>query len=265
MRMRPPFCDLLKGMKNLIHFTVRMAELLVEVHCQYESTREYCRDYLLEAGIVPDRVITISEEILEEEQRSLRMKDDPGAENRNVVENYSLCRALAEYLPERNRVLFHGSSLAVDGQGVLFTAKSGTGKSTHTRLWREVFGERVVMVNDDKPFLHIETEGTTIYGNPWRGKHRLGSNMAAPLRAICIVCRGEENRILRLTPREALPTLLQQTYMPEDPQMLRQTLALTDRLSKTVPVYRLYCNMDPQAARVAYAGLELDEKKVGAL
>lgn len=249
----------------MIRFKMRMAEIPVEVCCQYESTREYCRDYLLDAGAVPDQVITISEAVLGEEQRSLRMKADPGAENRNVVENYSLCRALAEYLPERNRVLFHGSSLAIDGQGVLFTAKSGTGKSTHTRLWREVFGERVVMVNDDKPFLHIGAERTTIYGNPWRGKHRLGSNMSAPLRAICIICRGEENRILRLTPREALPTLLQQTYMPENPQMLRQTLALTDRLSKTVPVYRLYCNIDPQAALIAYGGLELEEKKVGAL
>ena len=249
----------------MIHFKVRMAELPVEVLCQFESTREYCRDYLLEAGAVPDQVITISEAVLEEEQRRLRAKGDPGAENRNVVENYSLCRALAEYMPSRDRVLFHGSSLAIDGIGVLFTAKSGTGKSTHTRLWRETFGDRVAMINDDKPFLRIGAEGTTIYGDPWRGKHRLGSNISAPLEAICIVCRGAENRIRRVTPREALPALLQQIYMPEEPRMLQQTLALADRLSKTVPVYRLYCNMDPQAAQVAYAGLELNEKKVGAL
>lgn len=252
-------------MSALIHFKVRMAELPVEVFCQFESTKEYCRDYLREDDAAPELVVTLSEAVLAEEQRQLRAKADPGAENRNVVENYSLCRALAEFLPSRDRVLFHGSSLAIDGQGVLFTAKSGTGKSTHTRLWREVFGERVVMINDDKPFLHIGPEETRICGTPWRGKHRLGTNLSAPLRAICIVCRGEENQTLRLTPREALPTLLQQIYMPEDPGMLRQTLALADRLSRTVPVYRLYCNMEPEAARVAYEGLELEEKKAGAL
>ena len=255
----------MKEMNDLIHFTLRMADLPVEVFCQFESTREYCADYLRNDGTAPDRSITVSEEILVEEQRQLRMKGDPGAENRNVVENYSLCRALAEYLPSRDRVLFHGSSLALDGNGVLFTAKSGTGKSTHTRLWREVFGNRVAMINDDKPILHIGPENTRIYGSPWRGKHRLGSNLSAPLRAICIVCRDAENRILRLSPREALPTLLQQTYMPQDPRMLRQTLALADRLSRTVPVYRLYCNMDPQAAVVACEGLELEKKKVGTI
>lgn len=252
-------------MNKVIHFKMRLAELPVEVLCQFESTKTYCADYLRTDQDAPEQIINLSEAVVTEEQCRLRAKGDPGAENRNVVENYALCRALAEFLPSRDRVLFHGSSLSIDGKGVLFTAKSGTGKSTHTCLWREVFGERVVMINDDKPFLHIGPENNRIYGSPWRGKHRLGSNISAPLRAICIVCRGVENRIQRLTSREALPTLLQQTYMPETPGMLRQTLALVDRLSRTVPVYRLYCNMDLEAAQVAYAGLEFDEKKAGSL
>lgn len=263
--MRPPFCDWVKGMKDLIHFKARMADIPVEVVCQFESTKVYCSDYLYEDGTAAERVITISEAVLAEEQSQLRAKGDTAAENRNVVENYSLCRCLSEHMPSYDRVLFHGSSLAIDGSGVLFTAKSGTGKSTHTRLWRKAFGNRVVMVNDDKPFLHITPDGTTVYGTPWRGKHRLGSNTSAPLRAICIVCRGAENSIQRITPREALPVLLQQTYMPEDPRMLQKTVALVDRLSRTVSVYRLYCNMDPEAAQVAYEGLELNDKKAGAL
>lgn len=246
-------------MSNAIHFRMRLANLTFEVACQYENTKQLCSDYLTESVTDQDWAITVSSEILVDEQAILRKKRDPGSENIIIVESYSLCRSIAEKLPDEDRVLFHGSSLAIDGNGVLFTAKSGTGKSTHTRLWREVFGDRVVMVNDDKPFLHITPEGTTVYSTPWRGKHRLGSNISAPLRAICIVCRGEENRMERVAHREALPTLLQQTYMPEDPRMLRKTLALADRLSRTVPVYRLYCNMDPQAARVAYAGLNFDE------
>ena len=238
-------------------FTVKMAGIAFDIHSS-GAMEQLCRDYIT-ADAPGEYSISVTAEVVEKERQQLRNKQDPGAENSAAaIESLALCRALAEYLPSRDRVLFHGSSLAIDGKGVLFTAKSGTGKSTHTRLWREVFGDRVVMVNDDKPFLHITPEGTTVYGTPWCGKHRLGSNISAPLRAICIVCRGEENRIQRVTFREALPTLLQQTYMPEDPRMLQRTLALADCLSRTVPVYRLYCNMDPQAAQVAYAGLNLE-------
>jgi len=237
-------------------FTVKLGDLLFSVRGS-DAACAFCREYTVEEAA--ERVVDLTPEALSAERQFLRRINDPGADaSEQFIETLALFRTIAEQLPAHDRVLFHGSSLAIDGKGVLFTAKSGTGKSTHTRLWREVFGDRVVMVNDDKPFLHITPEGTTVYGTPWRGKHRLGSNISAPLRAICIVCRGEENRIQRATFREALPTLLQQTYMPEDPRMLQRTLALADRLSRTVPVYRLYCNMDPQAAQVAYAGLNLE-------
>ncbi len=89
-------------------------------------------------------------------------------------------------MPSYDTVLFHGSALAIDGDGYLFTAKSGTGKSTHTRLWRERFGDRVVMINDDKPLLHIDAGSVIAYGTPWNGKHRLGTNASVPLRADCV-------------------------------------------------------------------------------
>ena len=244
-------------------FTVKLADLLFSV-CGSDTARRFCGDYLADG--TAEHTVQLTPEILEGERQFLRRINDPGAEaSEQFIETLALFRIVAEQLPAHDRVLFHGSSLAIDGRGVLFTAKSGTGKSTHTRLWREVFGDRVVMINDDKPFLHITPEGTRIYGTPWRGKHRLGSNISAPLGAICIVCRGMENRIQRVSPREALPALLQQTYMPEDPRMLQRTLALADRLAKTVPVYRLHCNMDPAAAKVAYEGLELDDQKAGTL
>ena len=242
-------------------FTVKLADMSFTIWGS-DKAAAFCRDYIVPG--TAECVIDLSAETLEGERRFLRRINDPGADApEQLVETLALFRAVAEQLPEHDRVLFHGSCLAMDGKGVLFTAKSGTGKSTHTGLWREVFGDRVVMINDDKPFLHIDAQGTTVYGTPWRGKHRLGSNISAPLQAICIVCRGEENRIQRVPPCEALPTLLQQTYMPEDLQMLRRTLALTDRLSKTVPVYRLYCNMDPEAAKVACEGMNFE--KAGAL
>ena len=161
-------------------------------------------------------------------------------------------RKIAERLFLHDILLFHGSTIAVDGVSYLFTAKSGTGKSTHVRLWRELLGQRAVMVNDDKPFLQITKEGVTAYGTPWNGKHNLGTNIAVPLKAICILERGEENHISPISAKEALPMLFQQSHRPANPRLMEKYLELLDALTEGVAFYRLQCNMDPQAAVLAY-------------
>jgi hypothetical protein len=237
---------------------MQVAGIVFRVTCQYASTLRHCRDYLTEEKEA--ETIYITPEDIEGERRRLLSKKNPGealeASTPEALERLQLCRRIAELLPKYDRVLFHGSSLAVDGRGVLFTAKSGTGKSTHTRFWREEFGSRVRMVNDDKPFLHIGEDGGTVYGTPWRGKHSLGENISAPLEAIYFVNRGVDNRVEPMTPRELYPLLLQQTYTPEDPEAMVRSLALVDRLSRNVKLLKLYCNLDPQAAHVALDALE---------
>jgi serine kinase of HPr protein (carbohydrate metabolism regulator) len=102
-----------------------------------------------------------------------------------------------------NGLRIHASAVEVDGKAYLFSANSGTGKSTHTRLWREVFGDRAVMVNDDKPFLRMTEGAVMVYGSPWNGKHGLGCNLSVPLKAVCILERGEENRIEKISAKQA--------------------------------------------------------------
>ena len=158
-------------------------------------------------------------------------------------------------LVQKNVLLMHGAVVAVDGQAYLFTAKSGTGKTTHTRLWLRQFGVRAVMVNGDKPLIHITRKGATVYGTPWDGKEHLSRNIACPLKAVCILTRSETNHIERISPKEALTMLCQQSYRPAQPAALRKTLALVDLLSSSVPLYKLGCNMEPEAALVAYHGM----------
>ena len=149
-------------------------------------------------------------------------------------------------------ILFHGSVIAVDGIGYLFTAKSGTGKSTHTRLWREMLGERAVMINDDKPLISLSENGIMVYGTPWDGKHRLSTNIGVPLKAVCILERAEENRIVPITKKDAYNMLMQQVYRPTGAEGMMKTLALIDRLAAGVKLYSLGCNISPQAAEIAY-------------
>lgn len=165
-------------------------------------------------------------------------------------------RQIADRMPAYDTLLIHGSAIALDGAAYLFTARSGTGKSTHTRFWRQTFGSRAVMINDDKPLVGLTDAGAVIYGTPYNGKHRLGENLSAPLQAICILERGAENTIRPISSGEAYPLLLQQVYRPGDPAALGLTLKLVDRLLTQVRLYRLACNLDPAAAQVAYDGMK---------
>jgi hypothetical protein len=163
---------------------------------------------------------------------------------------------------EYDTILFHGSALSVDGEGFLFTAKSGTGKSTHTRFWRETFGERVKMVNDDKPLLRITDEGVIVCGTPWDGKHRISTNTMVPLKGLCVLTRAEENFVERITAEEAMPMLLQQTQRFADPSKMIKILQLLHKLTEKTGLYRLGCNLDPKAAVVAYEGMNRKDNEL---
>lgn len=244
--------------------TYRLAGHRVRIVSCYPQVHELCREYRAE-GQAEYCVETTPEDIAFERDRSAREDLVEGRPLREYGDGYletlAVYRKLTLALLPENILLVHGSVVAVDGEGYLFTAKSGTGKSTHTRLWMEVFGPRAVMVNGDKPLLHIGASGVTVYGTPWDGKEHLSRNMSCPLKAVCILARGEDNRIWPVSKKEALPMLLQQCNRPREPAALAKTLALTDRLGSLVPIYRLECNMSPEAAVVAYEGMDPKRKE----
>ena len=221
----------------------------------FPATRAYCSGYLSD-DIPAFSVVVTPEDLAFEREKSLREAAIEGLPEPKLTDQQLECTALqeriADHLLRHDVLLFHGSAVAVDGVGYLFTAKSGTGKSTHTRFWRETFGDRAVMVNDDKPFLRITPEGVQVYGSPWNGKHGLGSNICVPLKAICLLERGEENQIQRISAKDAVFMLLQQSNRPLQPRLMPKYLELVDKLSAGVALYRMKCTMDPMAAQIAY-------------
>lgn len=242
----------------MIQFTISIANKRIGISAQYESTRHFCRNYLHEG--VPDLTVAVSQTDIDyERQKSAREDQLEGIPVRQFSDEYletlAVYRKIADKMLQFDTLLFHGSAIAVDGKGYLFTAKSGTGKSTHTRLWRNVFGERAVMVNDDKPLLNITDSGVWVCGTPWDGKHRLSTNMIVPLEGICILERGTENHIQPIPAKEALPMLLQQSHRPANPRDMANLLDAVDKLMQQTRFFRLRCNMDPDAAWTAYNGM----------
>lgn len=175
----------------------------------------------------------------------------------DYLENNVIHALLAEKLVDFDVLLAHGSALSMDGKAYIFMAASGTGKSTHTRLWREVYGSRVIIINDDKPMLKVSASGAVVYGTPWNGKHHLGCNASAPLGAVVDLNRDECNHMEPMTGVEAFPVLMKHSYRSKDPDTMRKIMELRRQLLDTVRFYRLGCNMSPEAAVVAYETLKL--------
>ena len=148
----------------------------------------------------------------------------------------------------------------VDGEAYLFTAPSGTGKSTHTRLWREMLGERAVMINDDKPIVRYVDGDFYVYGTPWNGKHRLDTNTRAKVKAICKIYQAKENVIEKAKPSDMLITLMNQTVRPCEEKKMDKLLAILDKMLTQVDLYSLGCNISREAAELSYNTMSKGEK-----
>lgn len=227
-------------------FQIRAAGHCIEIVPRYPQIYRLCKDYLC-TGDEPEYSVRVTQDEIRREQTAYGPVCPDG-----YLETLAVYRKLAVWMMEHDTVLLHGSAVAVNGQAYLFTAPSGTGKSTHTRLWREYFGEKAVMINDDKPLLQIGKQQATVFGTPWNGKHGLGNNISAPLKGICVLRQGKQNQIRRMEKSESFPVLLNQIYRPyENPDRMAQLLCLMDRLLE-IPVWEMKCTISHEAVSLAY-------------
>ena len=198
----------------------RIAGKNIRIESLYATVHEYCRDYRAD-GAADLTVRTSAADLAYEQERSDR---EAAAEGRtptvwslDYLEELAVYRGIAEQMPACDTFLFHGSAVAVDGWGYLFAAKSGTGKSTHARLWQQLLGDRLIYVNDDKPLIRITPDSALVYGTPYDGKHRLSSNVTVPLEAVCLLRRGEQNAIRPIDAGGSLPPASAAGLQPPGP------------------------------------------------
>ncbi len=229
------------------------ADVPVTISAHDPYVTRMCREYEAETPGV--RIEATPEEI--ERERAGMGEDFPGG----YLESLAVYRKICEEMLFFHTFLFHGSAVEVDGEAYLFTAPSGTGKSTHVRLWRERFGERAVVINDDKPLIQVRREAVFVCGTPWSGKHHLDSNRKAPLRAVCLLERGTENHVERIAPADGYPALFRQTYRPKDREKMKRTLELLGELAKRVPLYRMRCDVSQEAVTAAWEAMGTGKRK----
>lgn len=156
--------------------------------------------------------------------------------------------------------VFHSSAISYKGNGILFSAPSGTGKSTHTSLWKDVFGEDVSIFNDDTPILKIENDVCFAYGTPWSGKTAINSNIKVPLKAIVCLDRAETNLARKLTGLDAFYRVFNEFRKPPVGMLLDNCLTLMDCVLQKVPVFELLCNKEKDAVTTIYEAVGFDSK-----
>ena len=242
-----------------MEFKIRIADVNISVNSIYDEVYRLCSDYLTD-GTPEFNISTAPDDIKLERIKNIHESETEGIPVVNYPDEYletlAVYRQIATKMLEYDTLLLHGAVIAVKDRAWLFTAPSGTGKTTHIRLWLDNI-EGSYIVNGDKPLIHIG-EDATVYGTPWAGKEGWQKNVGVKLCGIVILERGAENSMERILLSKAFPTLIQQSYRPNNKKKLEKTLALLGKLSSRLPLYRLKCNMLPDAAFTAYKALTTD-------
>ena len=223
---------------------VKLADLLIGIDNRYGHIAEMAKDYLADGE--PVFTVSATDEDIERERTASDVELSPA-----YLESIAIFRKIAEILPSYDAVVFHGAVLSYRGRAYAFTARSGVGKTTHTRLWLSEIGEGVHYLNGDKPIIRLIDGIPYAFGTPWRGKEGYGVNESAPLEAIALLERGENNTALPIPSREGVLRLVKQIYIPKDPLSAARTMRIADSILSTVRFVELKCNMDPEAAHVA--------------
>lgn len=234
----------------------KIADIVFSAQLLYDFTRKMCKSYEYDGARSIEFEVIMTEKDIEQEMAIT------GGNSKPYSESLALYRKLCDYaLKNADGIVFHSSAVMVDGNAYLFTAPSGTGKSTHAKLWREMLGDRAVMINDDKPMVRYVDGAFYAYGTPWSGKHRIDNDCKAKIKAICLIRQAKENSIRKASTNEALVAILNQTIRPSEQADMDKLLFILGEMLKSVDLYVLQCNVSKEAAELSYKIMSGDKNE----
>jgi len=223
-------------------FIIKIADLKIAIDNKYDYVFAQCTEYICSSERFDFSASASEDEIIEEQKIG-------GFEfNKGYLESICIYRSIAKQLPKYNAFVMHGAAIEYNGRAYCFTAKSGTGKTTHIMLWKKNFGEQVRIINGDKPIIRYVNDEFIVYGTPWCGKEGFGNNINAPLSGICFLEREAVNSITACSHHEALNKLLPQVFLSKDNGIFTATVQMIDNILTKIPLWNLKCNISDEAA-----------------
>ena len=225
----------------------KIADLIVEYTAKYDELKRLSEQFIYNGERETDITLSVTDKQLENMlSRSVEGTTICGIENLAMSSEFN--RAAIKY----GVMLVHSSALIYNNGAYLFSADSGVGKSTHTKLWLKAFGDKVHIMNDDKPVVRLYDDHAQAYGTPFDGGSGIALNERYPLKAIIFVERGEENSVRIPDNKEIIQKLYFQTARMVNRETAEKMLVNMERLLHLTKFYILTCNMDISAAYTAY-------------
>ena len=227
--------------ESLYQFKIKIAGHVAEIESQYIRSQAICRDFITDEP--PEFKIRIRQEDIEKEREACIKQYGDCTLWDSTLETIALHALVSTSLVDYGAFMMHGAAVACDNRAYVFSAKSGTGKTTHVIQWLKHL-PKAFIINGDKPVIATNADGNRVEacGSPWGGKENYYTNAIVPLQSIVLMERAEENHMERISFAEAFPALLQQVYLPDDEEKMRKTLRLMQRLNPAVSFWRFQCN-----------------------
>ena len=231
-----------------------IAELIIDVPDE-NGLADRCQEYLWQGEGKAD--IVIDPEKYDPSQYPPGISEDQLAYMESARQ---FCSKLLNF----SGFYLHSSAVEMEGRAYLFSGPCGTGKSTHTRLWQQLYGAAAQVFNDDKPALRFVDGRWYAYGTPWCGKDGINQNKKVSLAGICFLKQAEHNSIRRLSHKEAVEKILSQTFhLFKSVKRLDMMLALIDQIVREIPIYELENRPETDAAKLSYETMRRGAEECG--
>ncbi len=235
---------------------ISICKLNIKINNRYEFVKRLCKDYLISDNSNYDFEVTVSEQEIEKERIDSNINDV------GLLESTCALRQIGYYMLNYNAILIHSSVLSLDNEAYGFLAPSGTGKSTHTRLWMKYFENRdIKIINGDKPIYRYFDNHLFACGNPWGGKEGYNSNCIVKVKAFCFLKQGKENKIRKLNKDEVVNQIFKQILMPKNIDQTDKTFSILNLIIDDIPFYLLECNISLDAVKVAYEKMKGEDNE----
>lgn len=230
--------------KNIYEF--QAGDFSVRYSLRYKGTLRYFDQYLRKTDSLSSD-IEVSDEYIDECNRLIFKNEN----KRSYQEFSALMVSTGNHLLAYQRALFHGAALLWNDQAWIFTAPSGTGKTTQLLHWNEILKDEMTIINGDKPLLECRDDGSVyVYSSPWRGKEKYGTpGIIAPLAGIILLQQGQQNIIQRMKPEDAvIPLFTEFVSYPQNTDQIKNQADILTRILNTVPVWKLINRGDQESA-----------------
>lgn len=237
-----------------------IADLIVDMEIG-ERTAKNAYNYVYNGNLKPEfEVITNHQEALDL-YPAFANADYPDDYKNKALDYIYERNVFAKKILKYNGIVLHSSAVVVDGCAYLFSAPSGTGKSTHTGNWLKIFGDKAFILNDDRPTVRILEDGVYAYGTPWCGSTNINTNAKARLQGICFLQRDDHNWIKNMNAQSAMLCLLYASAKKLTMDEMGKQADIINKIVECIPIYEMGCTPTIEAAQMAYDVMSKGEVK----